>query len=404
MGATVGRASDAVAFLAQLARAPYRFDFYQALRRVECLYADKPRWGTARRPVDEPLRLGQEPDLSFAPAPLAALEAGPDGGVPRLQVRLFGLLGPNGPMPLHVTEYARERLRHAGDRTLSRFLDLLHHRFLALFYRAWAQAQPHVNRDRPSDDRFAVYVGSFLGVSAAPMRDRDAVPDLAKFFHVGTLIRHARNAEGLEAILRHYFRVPVRLQEFVGHWLVLGAGERTTLSREGARLGGGAVLGSRVWDRQHKFRIRLGPLTLAEYEEFLPPSPLRGFGGTSPGSPLRGFGETSPGSPLRGFGAARQPSAGGAGETVLIPRASAEGRPAPPLRQLVDWVRLYLGFEFEWDARLVLRRDAVPALALGRGGRLGWTTWLGARRVDADADDLCLDAEAFVGRVGVPAV
>jgi type VI secretion system protein ImpH len=380
MGATVGRASDAVAFLAQLARAPYRYDFYQALRRIECLYADKPRWGTARRPMDEPLRLGQEPDLSFAPAPLAALEAGPDGTVPRLQVRLFGLLGPNGPMPLHVTEYARERLRHAGDRTLSRFLDLLHHRFLALFYRAWAQAQPHVNRDRPADDRFAVYVGSFLGVSAAPMRDRDAVPDLAKFFHVGTLIRHARNAEGLEAILRHYFRVPVRLQEFVGHWLVLGAGERTALSREGARLGGGAVLGSRVWDRQHKFRIRLGPLTLAEYEEFLPPSPLRSLGGAGAASVER------------------------AGETVLIPREPAEGRPAPPLRQLVDWVRLYLGFELEWDARLVLRRDAVPALALGRGGRLGWTTWLGTRRVDADADDLCLDAEAFVGRVGVPAV
>ena len=76
------------------------------------------------------------------------------GRPPRLQVRLFGLFGPNGPLPLHITEYARERLRHAGDPTLSRFLDVFHHRFLALFYRAWAQAQPHVNRDRPKEDRF----------------------------------------------------------------------------------------------------------------------------------------------------------------------------------------------------------------------------------------------------------
>ena len=128
---------------------------------------DKPRWGDALRPVDEPVRLGQDPDLSFAPAPLASFELGQDGAPPRLQVRLFGLLGPNGPLPLHLTEYARERLRHAGDPTLSRFLDLFHHRFLALFYRAWAQAQPHVNRDRPNDDRFAVYVGAFVGHGAA---------------------------------------------------------------------------------------------------------------------------------------------------------------------------------------------------------------------------------------------
>ena len=119
------------------------------------------------------MRLGQDPDLAFAPAPLASLEFGATARPPRLQVRLFGLLGPNGPMPIHITEYARDRLRHAGDPTLSRFLDLFHHRFLALFYRAWAQAQPHVNRDRPEDDRFAAYVGSFVGVAPAALRDRD---------------------------------------------------------------------------------------------------------------------------------------------------------------------------------------------------------------------------------------
>ena len=72
-------------------------------------------------------------------------------------MRLFGLFGPNGPLPIHLTEYARERLQHGGDATLCRFLDVFHHRFLALFYKAWAQAQPHVNRDRPAQDRFVVY-------------------------------------------------------------------------------------------------------------------------------------------------------------------------------------------------------------------------------------------------------
>src|SRR3954468_7658263 len=153
MVATVGRETDAVAFFSALAATPYRYDFYQTLRRIECLYAERPRWGRAMRPAEEPVRLGQDPDLAFAPAPLASFKPGEQGRPARLQVRLLGLLGPNGPLPLHITEYARERLLHANDPTLSRFLDVFHHRLMTLFYRAWAQAQPHVSRDRPADDR-----------------------------------------------------------------------------------------------------------------------------------------------------------------------------------------------------------------------------------------------------------
>jgi len=363
----MGRETDALAFFAALAEAPYRYDFYQTLRRIECLHGAKPRWGEALRPVDEPVRLGQDPDLSFAPAPLASFEA--DGPrPPRLQVRLFGLFGPNGPLPLHLTEYARERLRLAGDATLSRFLDVFHHRFLALFYRAWAQAQPHVNHDRPKADRFTVYVGAFIGMAPPRSRERDGLPDLAKFFHVGALIRQVRNTEGLTHILQHFFRVPVQIEEFVGHWLSLSGGERTFLSSAGATLGSGAVLGGRVWDRQHKFRIRLGPLTLDQYESFLP------------GAPKPRSGESGPGAPKS------QRGGGGAN-----------------LRKLVDWIRMYLCFELDWDVRLLLKENEVPRLTLGGSQRLGWTTWLGHRRPDTCADDLCLDAEAFVNREGARA-
>jgi type VI secretion system protein ImpH len=334
----MGHETDPVSFLAALADAPYRYDFYQALRRLEGLNPGVPRWGMARRPSEEPARLGQDPDLSFAPAPLALFDR--TGRVPRRQVRLFGLFGPNGPLPLHVTEYARERLHHAGDATLCRFFDVLQHRLLALFYRAWAQAQPHVQRDRPSQDRFTVYVGSLFGLARPAFRDRDSVSDLAKFFHVGAFVRHVRNAEGLTHILQQYFRVSVEIEERVGHWMLLSPGQRTQLPSQWASLGAGAVLGRQVWDRQHKFRIRLGPLTLAEYESFLP-----------------------------------------------------DGK---RIKQLVDWVRLYLGLELEWDVRLALKKEQVPAARLGRFTRLGWTTWLGRRRSDAPADDLCLDAEAFV--------
>ena len=41
---------------------------------------------------------------------------------------------------------------------------------------------------------------------------------------------------------------------------------------------------------------------------------------------------------------------------------------------------MYLCFELDWDARLLLKQDEVPKLALGGGQRLGWTSWLGRRR------------------------
>jgi type VI secretion system protein ImpH len=316
------------------------------LRRFEALFAHKPRLGQALRPSDEPVRLAQEPSLSFAPATLSGFsESDKRSGVPRLEVRFFGLLGPNGPLPTHLTEYARARLLHANDHTFARFLDIMHHRFLALFYRAWAQAQPTVSLDRPREDRVAAYVGALFGLGSPAARNRDSVPDLAKLFYSGLLARHVRNADGLAQVLGDFFRVPVHIEQFVGHWMQLAPNDYTRLATESPALGRGAILGARVWDRQHKFRIALGPLTLAQYESFLP---------------------------------------GG----------SAIGR-------IVAWVRHYLSFELEWDMRLTLVRAEVPQAKLAQYGRLGWTTWLGKRQARTrDPDDLKLAPERFAGKAG----
>ncbi|HUO81024.1 MAG TPA: type VI secretion system baseplate subunit TssG [Steroidobacteraceae bacterium] len=339
----MGRATDPVALLGAIEKAPYAFDFYETLRRLECAHGDKPRWGQALRPADEPVRFGQEPSLSFAPTALAAFEAATETAPPRISVYHFGLLGPNGPLPLHLTEYARDRLRNHGDPTFARFLDLLQHRFIVLLYRAWAQAQPHVNLDRPADDHYATYLGALYGGGTPAMRGRDAVPDYARLHYAGILARQVRNAEGLTTILAGYFRVPAEVETFVGHWLELAPAERTQLGGAGATLGSRAVLGQAVWDRQHKFRIVLGPLALDVYKSFLP-------GGSR-------------------------------------------------LHELVDWVRTYLGFELDWDLKLKLRRDEVPLTRLGGGTRLGWTSWLGHRQSAGEAADLCLDAETQLARV-----
>jgi type VI secretion system protein ImpH len=349
MAAPDGRATARVALFAALARAPWSFDFFQALRRIEGLFADRPRLGRAIRPGDEPIRVSQEPSVAFAPSTLSAFDANGERA-PRLEQRAFGLLGPNGPLPLHLTEYARERLRHNGDATFARFLDLFHHRLALLFYRAWAEARPTVHQDRPAEDRFTVYVGSFAGHGLPASQDRDAVPDYAKRFFVGHLARNPKNAEGLASILEGFFGLPARVDQFVLGWLALPGDQRTALGGErrlSAVLGRGTVIGERVRDAQSRFRAVLGPMDLDRFRDFLP-------GGRS-------------------------------------------------LERLTHWIWNYVGFEFDWDVQLVLARDEVPGIRLGREGQLGWTTWLGARRAATDADELTLSERARPPRTALAA-
>uniref|UniRef100_UPI000481E09F type VI secretion system baseplate subunit TssG n=1 Tax=Paraburkholderia dilworthii TaxID=948106 RepID=UPI000481E09F len=146
--------------IAALQSTPWRYGFFALMRRINANPAIDPA-GSAPSPATEPFRVGQKPSLIFAPREIA--EARLDNG--RLHIRLFGLgmLGPNGPLPIHVTEIAREREEHRQDPTLSNFLDIFHHRSLTLLYRAWASAHSVASLDRPEHDRFSFYVAALSG-------------------------------------------------------------------------------------------------------------------------------------------------------------------------------------------------------------------------------------------------
>jgi len=322
---------------AALARTPWRFGFFQTLRQLDSLQPERPRLGMTTRASDDPIRLGQEPSLIFAPAELAALLPPGSGQPPRLLVYFLGLFGPNGPLPLHLTDHARERLRQAGDPTFARFADVFHHRLLSLFYRAWAQAQPAVNFDRPQQDRFGIYLGTLAGTGMPAYQGRDAMPDLAKRHFTGHLSCQTHHAEGLRSMLAEFLRLPVRIEEFIGHWLVLPDDCRLRLgtSPTSGLLGQTTTLGGRVWDHQSKFRVIIGPLGLVDFRRLLP-------GGDS-------------------------------------------------LNRVRDLVRNYLGDQLDWDLNPVLAAPEVPKLRLGRGGRLGWTTWLLSRPLCREGDDLKLN-------------
>jgi type VI secretion system protein ImpH len=256
----------------RLREAPYGFDFYRAVRALEAQHADYPRVGFSERLSQDFLRLGQQPSLSFAPSTLDRVEDAPGDATLRRVINFLGLCGPNGPLPQHLTDYARDRQRNAHDPTLTRFLDIFHHRVLSFFYRAWAANRKNVDFDRPDEARFATFFGSMFGIGSPALRNRDAVPDVAKLFFTGRLSALGRNAEGLEAILTDFFRLPARVFQFFGHWVEM---PRQNLCRLGespdtGSLGVNAVAGSRKFEAQLKFRIRLGPMGLADLQRLLP--------------------------------------------------------------------------------------------------------------------------------------
>jgi len=320
---------------------PVGLNFFQAARRVECLFTDKPRVGYARRSADEPIHFGQEPSMGFASSTLERFERSAKGGRPRLLVNFLGLLGPQSPMPLHVTEYVHGRELNHDDPTLARFFDIFNHRMISLFYRAWACNRQTVSHDRPLEDRFSAYIGSLVGIGHDALRDRDKVPDAAKLHFAGHLGCQTRNAEGLRAILEDYFGIRTTIEEFVGQWIPLPDVYRCKLGRspDTATIGLNAVVGSQVYDCQQKFRILLGPMGLQQYERMLP-----------------------------------------------------DGESFAGLR---DWVRNYVGDELRYEVQLILRADEVPEVRLGESGRLGWTTWLQNRPFENDVKDLKFNSDAM---------
>jgi type VI secretion system protein ImpH len=218
---------------------------------------------------------------------------------------------------------------------------------LSLFYRAWADALPTVQFDRPDEDRFALFLGSLFGFGSRTLHRRDALPDLAKLHYAGLYSCQSRHAEGLRAMLASFFRLPVIIEEYSPHWLDLPDADLTRLgeSETTGLLGQTVIAGKRIWDCQHKFRIVIGPLDLADYRRLLP-------GGAS-------------------------------------------------LARLVAMVRNYIDDGLIWDLQLILQKQQVPRLRLDAKGQLGWTTWcthppLTALPLDHDADDLKLDAMALV--------
>ncbi|MBZ9708677.1 type VI secretion system baseplate subunit TssG [Mesorhizobium sp. ESP7-2] len=316
------------------------FDFFELLRRLEQRRGLFGHSGTADR---EPARLGQHVRLSFSARDVVKLQDAGEKAPARVTVANLGLLGPEGPMPLHLTRWVLDRLsqrwftgadaEQTSDTTFVDFVNILQHRIMALYYRAWADAHPAVQVERSVGGRVRAMLEAMSGIGLPGTQDPEL--DTVRLRQAGSLASQVDGVERLTLFLATAFKVPVQVKEFVAAWTTIPTALQTRLGKAHAGLGRGATIGPRVFSRQSRIELRVGPLSLDDFRSFLP----------------------------------------GERRLGLFKKA----------------VRDMIGETLDGDLRIVLACKAVPPPRVGTV-QLGRTAWLARPAERGDADDLRLHA------------
>jgi type VI secretion system protein ImpH len=330
----------------KLRREPYSFDFFQAVRLLERFHPERTSVGQFAHPETETARFGVHASLAFPASEIQELEW-PEDAPAKMTVNFMGLTGPEGVLPNPYTTLIIERLRD-GDGSLRDFLNIFNHRIISLFYRAWRKYRFDVACEQNQRDLFSRHLLSLFGLGTGGMRDRQRISDDSLIYYAGLLAQRPRSAQALRQILSDYFEVPVAIEQFSGGWYRLDPETQCRLSEQrnaSGELGFGAVVGDEMWNQQSRVQIVLGPLTMERYADFLP-----------------------------------------------------DGDSYEPLRA---WVKFFSNDEWDFEVRLILEREHVPACTLGAEGvsgpQLGWVSWVKSRPFDRDPADTVLALESAKG-------
>ncbi len=339
-GGATGLAVERYGLDAKLAEHPYLFDFFQAVRLVERLSTGRTPVGGFEQPKTECVRFTAHNTNTFPASEIQAFEWR-DGAPPCMTVNFMGLTGPEGALPIYYTQLVAERSR-VRDHAMRDFLDIFNHRMISLFYRAWEKYRFDVDYERTGRDQLSRHLLELIGLGTRGLEKRQPIPDYSLAFYTGFLACRVRSAVSLQGALEDYFGVAVEVKQFAGSWYKLDRATQSCLDRgevtDSERLAFGAVVGDEAWNEQARVRIKLGPLTMPQYLDFLP-----------------------------------------------------TGTAYASLRALA---RFYGRDEIDFEVQLVLARDEVPQCELGRDDdaapRLGWTSWARSVPMGQDPDQTVL--------------
>jgi len=322
---------------------PYSFEFFQAVRLIERLMPDRQAVGNKALPNEEAVRFRSRIALDFPSSEIHEITEVDDGDQPgrvEMLINFMGLVGPNGALPVHYTELVLDRIRRR-DTAMWAFFDIFTHRCVSLFYRAWAKYRFPVAYERGNDE-FTSYLFDLCGLGTKGLKGRMDLEDESLLPYSGLIAQRPHSTNALENLISDYFGIGASVKQFFGQWLELDPSDKTSVGVSRSVLGTNIVVGSRVWDQQSKFRLRLGPLTFRHFQAFLP-----------------------------------------------IGTAYAA---------LQSVVRFMVGPELDFDVQLELQKEQVPATILTtraiRKPMLGWTSFLRSKPAKHDDDQLVLQFAA----------
>lgn len=265
--------------IARLEAAPYRFQFMQALRLL--LIWLRREGVPPERALRHILRFRNSLSLTFPASEIESLsidlaaDAPKPGTVTSIQLTpaFMGLLGVNGTLPLHYTEWIATHEYAERDESIRACLDLFSDRSISLFFRAWTKYRPEHAIDVDGEDPYRPLLLSLGAGPAAQPRaqtgDVDPHAD-AMVFYIGLLRQRPMSAAALGCILPDYFGVPIVIEQFVGGWDDIADNRQCRMGGENATLGHSGALGVRAWRHDLGVTLHIGPLCKADFERFLP--------------------------------------------------------------------------------------------------------------------------------------
>ncbi|MGH8853272.1 MAG: type VI secretion system baseplate subunit TssG [Telluria sp.] len=279
------------AVIERLFREPYRFEYFQAVRMLELWL--RRRGKPSRGLVSQFLRFQNSLSLGFPASQVEALHTEPraigataatlasaleDGTLKyvRLTPSFMGLLGCHGVLPLHYTERIAEHQSQEKDEGARAFLDSFSNRSLALFYEAWRKYRLALQYQLDGQDAFLPLLLSLAGLGDKALRRRlagnadGAVLDESIAYFAASVRHRPASSVQLARVLSEYFGRKVAAEQFIGCWYEVPPAQQSILGRDNAVLGAGAIAGARVWQRDLRLRLVVGPLDRPGFNDFLP--------------------------------------------------------------------------------------------------------------------------------------
>ena len=183
-----------------------------------------------------------------------------------LEVNLMGLYGQNSPLPKFFTEeiiQAQKKELHASRI----FIDVIHQRLYQLYFEAKTKYAGHLQK--PVQHQLYEFMFSMIGFKGEQWLTY--FPDPAFIINNINLFRHQKGTvSGLKSLLSRLFdNAAVEIMQCQQRTLVLPLSQRSKLGVDASSLGGCALLGHKLKEKQSKLVIQITPLSDKQFDYWI---------------------------------------------------------------------------------------------------------------------------------------